>query len=188
MSENADAYTSEERKLVEACMKQDRSALARLYETYAQRMMPICIRYTNDMESAKDLLHDGFVKVFAHLKDFKGDGSFDGWMRRIFVNTAIEQLRKVTDRPYTVDVEEARTLSDNEVSVLDKLSAQEILSCISRLPETYRATFNLFVMEGYSHKEIAEELNITESSSRVYLLRARQLLQEMLANMNKRND
>lgn len=172
--------TQEERLLVEACLRGERSAQKRLYDVYARRMMPICLRYTNDRESAIDLLHDAFVKVYAHLDDFKFEGSFDGWMRRIFVNTALAQLRKTAEQPYTVDVEEARGLSQNDYSVLDTMSAEEIMRCIASLPEIYRVVFNMFAVDGYSHKEIAEQLNITESSSRVYFLRARKLLQEML--------
>lgn len=172
--------TSEERSLVEACLRGERSAQKRLYDIYAQRMMPICIRYTNDRDSALDLLHDGFVKVFAHLEDFKFEGSFDGWMRRIFVNTALGQVRKVAEQPYMVDVEEAYGLSQNDYSVLDEMSAEEILQCVARLPDVYRTVFNMYVMDDYSHKEIAEKLNVTEPSSRVYFLRARKLLQEML--------
>ncbi len=172
--------TPEERSLVEACLRGERSAQKRLYDLYAQRMMPICIRYTNDRDSAIDLLHDGFVKVFAHLNDFKFEGSFDGWVRRIFVNTALGQLRKLSEQPYTVDVEEARGLSYSDYSVLDSMSAEEIMQCVARLPESYRVVFNMFAIDGYSHREIAEHLNMTESSSRVYFLRARKLLQEML--------
>lgn len=185
MSETSNGCTAEEKQLVDACMSGDRLALKRLYDTYAQRMMPICVRYTNDYESAKDLLHDGFLKVFSHLGDYRGQGSFDGWMRRIFVNTALEQLRKLTDRPYMVDVEEARSLSSLDVSVLDKMSMQEILDCIQLLPESYRAVFNMAVLDDYSHREIAEQLGITESSSRVYLMRAKQQLQEMLSKRMK---
>ena len=185
MSDSEIGYTLEERELVEGCLRGERSAQKRLYDVYAKRMMPICLRYTNDYESAKDLLHDGFVKVFAHLKDFKGEGSFDGWVRRIFVNAALEQLRKLTDRPYTVDVEEARSLSSGDVSAMDKMSAAEIMACIRRLPETYRTVFNLYAVDGFSHKEIADQLGISESSSRVYLLRARNLLQDMLKEYHR---
>ncbi len=186
MSENG--YTKDEQQLVEACQRGERKAQKQLYETYARSMMPICIRYTNDYESAKDLLHDGFVKVFSHLSDYKGEGSFDGWMRRIFVNTALEQLRKLTERPNMVDVDDAKSLTDTNVSVVDSLTEEEIMQCISRLPDIYRVTFNMYAIDGYSHREIAEKLNVTESSSRVYLLRARLLLQEMLKKYDIGND
>lgn len=178
--ENNMGCTQEERLLVEACLRGERSAQKCLYDTYARRMMPICLRYTNDKEAAIDLLHDAFVKVFAHLSDFKFEGSFDGWMRKIFVNTALGELRKTSEQPYTVDVEEAKGLSQNDFSVLDTMSAEEIMQCIARLPEVYRVVFNMFAIDGYSHKEIAEHLQINEASSRVYFLRARKLLQEML--------
>ncbi|MBQ7163338.1 MAG: RNA polymerase sigma factor [Bacteroidales bacterium] len=185
MSDYERKCTEEEKLLVEACLKSDRKAQKQLYDTYARRMMPICIRYTNDTDSAHDLLHDGFVKVFTHLQDFKFEGSFDGWMRRIFVNTALEQLRKTAERPYMVDVEEARSLTDSDYSVMDTMSAEEIMQCIQRLPAVYRTAFNMYAVDGYSHKEIAAAMGITESSSRVYLLRARQMLQEMIKKYRK---
>lgn len=180
LEENNMGCTQAERLLVEACLRGERSAQRRMYEIYAQRMMPICLRYTNDRESAIDLLHDAFVKVFAHLADFKFEGSFDGWIRKIFVNTALGQLRKTADQPFTVDVEEARGLSQADYSVLDKMSAEEIMQCVASLPEVYRTVFNMFAIDGYSHKEIADSLNVSENTSRVYFLRARKLLQEML--------
>lgn len=173
-------YTVEEKRLLESCLQGDREAQKRLYQLYAKKMMPICIRYSNDNETAKDLLHDGFLKVFAHLVDFKGEGSFEGWVRKIFVNVALEHLRKQSEAFYTVDVEEARQLSESDYSVMDRLSAEEIMRWIQQLPEAYRTVFNMFAIDGYSHKEIAEKMGITETSSRVYLLRARQLLQEKL--------
>ncbi len=180
--EQTTGCTPEERLLVEACLRGERSAQKRLYDVYARRMMPICLRYTNDREAATDLLHDAFVKVFSHLSDFKFEGSFDGWMRRIFVNTALGQLRKVSDQPYMVDVEEARGLSQSDYSVLDSMSAEEIMQCIARLPQVYRSVFNMFAIDGYSHREIAETLHISETGSRVYFLRARKMLQDMLTH------
>lgn len=169
-----------ELRLVKACLNGERAAQKQLYEQYSRKMMPICIRYSNDYETAKDMLHDGFVKVFVHLKDYKGEGSFEGWMRRIFVNTALENLRKNADRPYVVDINDARELSARDYSVLEEMSADEIMKCIQQLPEVYRAVFNMFAVEGYSHREIAEALNLSESSSRVYLTRAKQMLQKIL--------
>jgi RNA polymerase sigma factor (sigma-70 family) len=144
--------------------------------------MAVCLRYCKDKETAKDLLHDGFVKVYTHLDSFKGAGSFEGWIRRIMVNTALEYLRKQSDEGYSIDVEEARTLSNDDIGALERMQVDELIRLIQQLPDTYRTTFNLFVVEGYSHKEIAEAMNITESSSRVYLTRARQLLQQLLGN------
>jgi RNA polymerase sigma-70 factor (ECF subfamily) len=172
-----------EKHLIAACKEGDRKAQKQLYETYSGKMMGVCLRYCKDRETAKDLLHDGFLKVFSHIDDFESKGSFEGWVRRIMVNTALEHLRKQVDEGYSQQIEEAYSLSSSDLGVLEKMQAEELVAIIQRLPDTYRSVFNLFVVEGYSHKEIAQAMNITESSSRVYLTRAKQLLQEMLATI-----
>ena len=174
--------------LIEACLKGDAKAQKELYEQYARKMMPICLRYSNDYETAKDLLHDGFVRVFTYLGDYKGEGSFEGWMRRIFVNTALEYLRKFKDKPHLMNIEDAYMLESNEHSVLEKMTEAEIIACIQELPTMYRSVFNMFVIEGYSHREIGKLLKITESSSRVYLTRAKQLMQSMLIKRYGKNE
>lgn len=170
-----------EKQLIDDCRRGDRRAQRRLYETYAGKMMGVCLRYCKDRETAKDLLHDGFLKVFSHIDSFECKGSFEGWIRRIMVNTALEHLRKQVDEGYSQPIEEAFALSDDDLGALERMQAEELINIIQRLPDTYRMVFNLFVVEGYSHKEIADQMNITESSSRVYLTRAKQLLQSMLA-------
>lgn len=173
-----------EKQLIDNCLQGDRLAQRKLYELYSGKMMGICLRYCRDKETAKDLLHDGFLKIYTHLDKFEGKGSFEGWMRRIMVNTALEFLRKKNDEGYNMDIEEAFTLSSDDCSALEKMQAEELLAVIQQLPDTYRTTFNLFVIEGYSHREIAETMSITESSSRVYLTRAKQLIQQMLTTSN----
>lgn len=173
-----------EKQLIDNCLQGDRLAQRKLYELYSGKMMGICLRYCRDRETAKDLLHDGFLKIYTHLDKFEGKGSFEGWMRRIMVNTALEFLRKKNDEGYNMDIEEAFTLSSDDCSALEKMQAEELLAVIQKLPDTYRTTFNLFVIEGYSHREIAETMSITESSSRVYLTRAKQLIQQMLTTSN----
>lgn len=172
-----------EQQLITDCLQGNRIAQKRLYETYSGKMMAVCLRYCKDRETAKDLLHDGFLKVYTHLDSFKGTGSFEGWIRRIMVNTALEFLRKRNEEGYHLDVEEAFTLSNDDIGIMERMQAEELIQTIQKLPDTYRATFNLFVVEGYSHKEIADVMNITESSSRVYLTRARQMLQSLLASV-----
>lgn len=170
-----------EKQLIANCLQGDRNAQRKLYELYSGKMMGVCLRYCKDKETAKDLLHDGFLKVYTHLDSFEAKGSFEGWMRRIMVNTALEYLRKKSDEGYNMDIEEAFTLTSDDYGVLEKMQAEELIKTIQRLPDTYRTTFNLFVVEGYSHKEISEVMNITESSSRVYLTRAKQMIQQMIA-------
>lgn len=170
-----------EKQLIANSLQGDRNAQRKLYELYSGKMMGVCLRYCKDKETAKDLLHDGFLKIYTHLDSFEGKGSFEGWMRRIMVNTALEYLRKRSDEGYNMDIEEAFTLTSDDYGVLEKMQADELIKTIQRLPDTYRTTFNLFVVEGYSHKEISEVMNITESSSRVYLTRAKQMIQQMIA-------
>ena len=171
-----------EKQLIDNCLLGDSNAQRKIYELYSNKMMGVCMRYCRDKETAKDLLHDGFLKVYTHLDGFEGKGSFEGWMRRIMVNTALEFLRKKNDEGYNLDIEEAFTLTSSDYGALEMMQADELLKIIQRLPDTYRTTFNLFVIEGYSHKEISDSMNITESSSRVYLTRAKQMIQQMLTS------
>jgi RNA polymerase sigma-70 factor (ECF subfamily) len=170
-----------ERQLISDCQSGDRRAQKQLYEIFAGKMMGVCLRYCKDKETARDLLHDGFLKVFSHIGDFESKGSFEGWIRRIMINTALEYIRRQADEGYSLNIEEAYSLTNGDFGVLEKLQAEELIKLIQHLPDTYRTVFNLFVVEGFSHREIAEMMSITESSSRVYLTRAKQLLQEMLA-------
>jgi RNA polymerase sigma factor (sigma-70 family) len=171
-----------EKQLISDCQKGDRIAQKKLYELYSGKMMAVCLRYCRDRETAKDLLHDGFLKVYTHLDSFEGKGSFEGWVRRIMVNTALEFLRKQSDEGYSLDIEEAFTLTDGDIGAMEKMQTAELIQTIQMLPDAYRTTFNLFVVEGFSHREISEMMNITESSSRVYLTRAKQMLQNMLGS------
>lgn len=170
-----------EQQLISGCQNGDRRAQKQLYEAFSGKMMGVCLRYCKDRETARDLLHDGFLKVYSHIVDYEGKGSFEGWIRRIMINTALEHIRKQNDEGFRLNIEEAYTLSNGDLSILDKMQAEELIKLIQKLPNIYRTVFNLFVVEGYSHREIADEMNITESSSRVYLTRAKQSLQEMLS-------
>ena len=178
----------DEKQLIADCLLGDRNAQQRLYEQYSGKMMGVCLRYCKNKETAKDLLHDGFLKIYTHLDSFEGKGSFEGWMRRIMVNTALEYLRKQVDEGHSTDIEEAFTLTNGDFGVLERMQAEELIKLIQRLPDAYRMAFNLFVIEGYSHREISQVLNITESSSRVYVTRAKQLLQTMIVSVNEKQD
>jgi RNA polymerase sigma-70 factor (ECF subfamily) len=144
-------------------------------------MMGVCYRYVNDMETASDLLQDGFVKVFQSLDSYSGTGSFEGWVRKIFVNCALEFLRKTDVLRNAADLDDRLELahSDNS-SVISSMTAKELMDLVHELPPGFRTVFNLFAIEGYSHKEIGDMLNITESTSRSQFTRARQLLQKKI--------
>lgn len=172
-----------EEQLITGCRKGDRLAQKELYEKFSRKMMGVCLRYANDRETARDLLQDGFVKIYTNIDSYSGMGSFEGWMRRVFVNCALEYLRKNDVLREASDLENSVELIEPEASVMDRLSAQELMAIIQKLPPGFKAVFNLFAIEGYSHKEIGEMLNITESTSRSQYTRARQLLQRTIKDL-----
>ena len=148
-------------------------------------MLAVCLRYVNDMETARDLLQDGFVRVFTNIHSYTGSGSFEGWLRKIFVNGALEYLRKSDVLRESTDLENSAELVQPDSSAIENLSAAELMKVIQELPAGFRAVFNMFAIEGYSHKEISEILGITESTSRSQFTRARQLLQKRIKELYK---
>lgn len=171
-------------RLIKACIKGDRSAQNKLYEQLAPKMYPVCLRYMGDPESAQDVLQDGFVTLFSKLDSYSGTGSFEGWARKIFVNTALMQLRRNDVLKESQDLEDARDISSPEPTVYQNLQFQELMELIEELPPGFRTVFNMYVIEGYSHKEIAGELGISENTSRSQLQRARTLLQKKILEKN----
>ena len=156
----------DELQLIEGCRKGERKAQRELYDVYSRKMMGVCLRYVNDRETARDLLQDGFVKVFTNIDSYSGNGSFGGWIRKIFVNCALEYLRKSDVLRDATDLDNTMELVQPSSSALSDLSAAELMKLVHSLPVGFRTVFNLFAIEGYSHKEIGEMLNITESTSR----------------------
>ena len=148
-------------------------------------MLAVCLRYVNDMETARDLLQDGFVRVFTNINSYTGSGSFEGWLRKIFVNGALEYLRKSDVLRESTDLENSADLVQPDSSAIENLSAAELMKVIQELPAGFRTVFNMFAIEGYSHKEISEILGITESTSRSQFTRARQLLQKRIKELYK---
>ena len=151
---------------------------SKLYNIFAPKMYGLCLRYSASVEDAQDLLQEGFIKVYNNLGNFKWEGSFEGWMRRIFVNLALDKYRSKISLLSIDEVAENQEPSDNEINALDSISEKEILELIRQLPDQYRMVFNLYVIEGYSHKELGEMLNIRESTSRSNLARAKMILKE----------
>jgi RNA polymerase sigma-70 factor (ECF subfamily) len=166
----------EEHDLIAGCKRGEMWARKELYECYAGTMLSLCARYTGDRDTARDVLQDGFYKIFTKIGDYSGTGSFEGWMKRIFVTTALEQLRKKSFLPIVSEYEE--NIEGADISVYDKLSADDLHRCISELPEGFRTVFNLYAIEGYSHAEISKMLHIKEVTSRSQFMRARQILQK----------
>jgi RNA polymerase sigma factor (sigma-70 family) len=170
---------TDEQKLIQGCLNGEPWAQKKIYETHASAMMSVCVRYVPDRETARDLLQDGFVKLFTKIDTYSGVGSFAGWMRRIFVTTALEHLRRNDALKQSVDIDEYDNYIENvDVTVLDKISADDLMKCIGELPHGFRTVFNLYAIEGYSHAEIAKELNISENTSRSQFMRARKILQK----------
>lgn len=169
-----------ELELAQECVKNNRKAQKQMYEWLAPRMFALCIRYVGDREFAKDVLHDGFITLFSKLSTFKGEGSLEGWARRIFVTTALMQLRKHDILKRTEDVELVGEQVLYESNVIDKIDSQTLLKLVEQMPVGFRTVFNMYAIEGYSHQEIAKELNITEVGSRSQLSRAKVWLKERL--------
>ena len=146
-------------------------------------MYPVCVRYMG-REEAKDVLQEGFLTVFDKIGTYKGEGSFEGWMRKVFVNTCLMQIRKSDALRYTEDISESPELGGMlDHGVLEQIGSREILDLVAQLPAGLRSVFNLFVLEGYSHAEVSAMLGITEQSSRSQLSRARSLLQEKIKKL-----
>lgn len=152
-----------------------------LYNRFSGKMYAVCLRYANNSEDAQDLLQEGFIKVYRNLHRFRAEGSFEGWIRRVFVNSSIEHYRKKSLQLSKVSDKEENTIEDNDISALDNLAEKDIINLIQDLSPGYKTVFNLYVIEGYSHKEIGELLGISEGTSKSQLARARSILQKKVA-------
>jgi RNA polymerase sigma-70 factor (ECF subfamily) len=166
-------------QLIEACKKGDRSAQEALYNRFASKMMGICMRYAGDHDLAADMLQEGFIKVFRYLHQFRGEGSAEGWIRRIMVNTALAHLRKQKALQYKVPLSEADECSEDETAT-PSMNADDLMELVQQLPDGYRTVFNLYAIEGYEHQEIAEMLGISEGTSKSQVARARRWLKKNL--------
>lgn len=175
------AFPFEEDYLIKACIQGERWAQKVLYEQYYSSMMGVCLRYSSNQEEALDILHEGFIKVFKNISKYQPGTSLSSWIRRIMVNTSIDYYRKNVRRR-TEDIEEAFHLTSSDADAISQCTEKEILEAVQQLTPAYRTVFNLYVLEGYSHKEIAELLNITESTSRSNLVKARTKLKELLTS------
>jgi len=168
---------------VRKCAEGDRKAQQELYKFYYSKMMGVCYRYSKNPEDAKDLLHDGFIKVFNNLAKYNFNGSLEGWVRRIMVNTAIDFYRK-NKNVYLVNEDESSVLENSKIESADNIYSQfgvtDIMEAIQALSPAYKTVFNLYAIEGYPHKEIAEMLNISEGTSKSNLAKARQKLRKLL--------
>ena len=169
-------------ELIDGCVRQDGRAQQRMYERLSPRMYAVCLRYVKDSDDAQDVLLKSFTKAFEHIKKYRQEGSFEGWVRRIVVNEALMFLRKHKTMQVAVDLEEATGVSTPPSTTLE---ADDLLHLVQRLPLGYRTVFNLYSIEGYSHAEIAEKLSISEGTSKSQLSRAKELLRSMIMNNDR---
>ena len=173
-------HLSYDKHLLDSCIKGEREAQRVLYDRLASRMFPVCIRYVGDRTLAEDVLQEGFITLFTKLKDYKGDGSFEGWARRIFVTTALMSLRKKDALKMSEELDVVRGMKAETTSQIQNIGYKELMELVMSLPPGFRTVFNMYAIEGYSHKEIAETLGITETTSRTQFSRARVWLQNKI--------
>ena len=172
-----------DKSFIKKLKEKDKKAQELFYQNLAPIMYGVCIRFSTNRADADDILQEGFIRVFTHLKGFRGEGSIEGWVRKTIVNTAINFYKKRIKRGIKVDLEYVKPSTDRKSFVIEKMSADELLKLIRELPEGYRAVFNLNVIEGFSHKEIGEMLNISESTSKSQLSRARLTLRRRIKSI-----
>lgn len=173
-------------ELISRLKKEDKKAQKELYDKYSGLFYVICLRYSANSDEAKDFLQEGFIKIFLNIKQYNAKGSFEGWMKRIIINNAINNYHKELKRRYAVDIDEVYNLeSDNYKIDESDFSYEELLQFVQKLPKGYRTIFNLFAIEGYKHKEIAEMLDISESTSKSQYHRAKKILQTWLTKIKE---
>lgn len=173
--------TSIEKNLLNSCLKNERSAQRALYEKYKVPLFRVCLRYAKDRMQAEDILQDGFIKIFSDLHQFSFQGSFEGWMRRVIVNTALQHIRKHKKFKDMVELDHLSVDFKIKEVASEQLNMQELTRLIQQLPEGYRTVFNLYVIEGYTHKEIAKMLEISENTSKSQLSKAKAALRAKIA-------
>ena len=169
--------------LVKKCIEGDNRAQKKLFDLFAPKLFGVCLRYMKDHDLAQDTLQDGFVKIFTKLSNYNGKGSFEGWMRRIVVNTCLDQLRKDQKLKMNTSIDDVSFLVKDNHWIEEELTAKDLLKLVESLPDGYRVVFNMFAIEGYSHKEIAEQLNISENTSKSQFSRAKSHLRRKLIEL-----
>ncbi|WP_324720252.1 RNA polymerase sigma factor [Salinimicrobium sp. HB62] len=167
------------KQLIQKCKKQDIKAQEQLYKMFAHKLFPVCLKYSSSYQQAEDNLQDAFLMIFKNMPQYKNKGSFEGWMKRIVINTALQKYRKQT--VFEIIRDDYHKEPEIEVGE-DEVSVDYLLEIIQQLPDRYRQVFNLYVLDGFSHKEIAEMLNISTGTSKSNLARARVILKEKIEN------
>lgn len=171
-----------EKELVEGCINRDRKVQKKLYDLFSSRMYGVCLRYSNDRETARDIMQEGFINIYKNIHKFRFTGSLEGWMKRIMINKALENYRSNTNYRNQSSIEFAEDQSHSSW-IVENISKDELLKVVQKLAPGYRAVFNMYAIEGFSHAEIAEMMEISESTSKSQLSRARQLLQAEITKL-----
>ncbi len=164
--------------IINSCIKGDRQAQNKLYQQFAKTMFVVCMRYSKNREEAEETLQEGFMKVFDNLEQFKFAGSFEGWVRKIMVNCALQKLRSKTHMRPIISIEESAFEGVGNEDIIARIGTKELMKMVQKLPPAYKMIFNLYVFEGMKHREIAEQLNISEGTSKSNLSDARKILQK----------
>jgi RNA polymerase sigma-70 factor (ECF subfamily) len=173
--------TLNEKRLIKACLKGKEKARKAMYDAHKGVMFALCLRYASSREEAEDILQEGFLKVYRDLYQYKPEAPLGAWIRKVMVNTALEHIRKKNRRPQSHSREVEAWDSITHTTPSTEMNAKDLTAVIQSLPEEFRLVFNLVALEGYSHREVAEKLQISESNSKVRLNRARGMLQEKIA-------
>ncbi len=175
-----------ERDLIKQSLKGDRTSQRDLFDMYSAKMLAVCKRFARHNAEAEDMFQEGFIKVFTNLSKYTGEGSFEGWVRRIMVNTSLKSVSKMSFKNESIGIEDHQQ-KENKLApeVFSKLSVDDLMTLVNDLPEGYKIVFNLYAIEGFSHKEIAEMLKIEVSTSRSQLLKARRTLQKKIEDLQK---
>ncbi len=166
----------DDKQLIRKCLKNKEYAFQELYKRFSSNMFGVCLRYARNYHDAEDLLHDGFIRVIENMESYRGEGSLNGWMRKIMITTAINYYRKKNKGNFEIDIHNVVINDDKYEDIISYLSTQELLDYIQSMPDGYRTIFNMYVIEGYKHVEIAKMLGISENTSKTQLQKARKAL------------
>jgi len=177
---NKEQFIENEQLLLKECLNNNPKACKVFYEKYASKMLGVLIRYAKNTMEAEDMLQEGFIRVFQNLEKFRYEGSLEGWVRRIMINTAINFYKSNLKHNQHIDIDNVSHTGSLSVNAVDSLSLKQLLQIVQSLPEGYKMVFNLYIIEGYSHKEIAGLMGISESTSKSQLSRARKVLQRKI--------
>lgn len=180
----SDGQQMSEEEILEGCKANREECQKLLFEKYSRLMTGVCMRYADRYEEAQDIVQDGFIKVFKKIETFTGKGSLEGWIRKIMVNTALDHLRRTKAERFNVSVDDVEFKLKDKQEIIASMQADDLLKIIRTLPVGYRTVFNMYAIEGYTHKEIAKELDISENTSKSQYSRARALLQKKLEEVN----